>query len=83
MGLIPLYTHGIYTSPENGFFIGYTAIQNSFVDCMPIFNENRDIVLFLTGECYLDQGLIEDLKNRDHLQPKERIVHYPSIRGKR
>lgn len=62
----PFYTHGTFASPENGFFIGYTAIQDSFADCMPIFNETKDIVLFLTGECYLDRALITDLTDRGH-----------------
>ncbi|WP_435550564.1 hypothetical protein [Desulfobacterium sp. N47] len=60
------YTHGIFTSKENGFFIGYSALQGSFADCMPIFNETKDIVLFLTGECYMDRSLISDLSSRGH-----------------
>jgi len=60
------YTHGIHTKPDNGFYIGYCAIENSFADCMPIFNETRDIVLFLTGECYQDQPLIDGLAQRGH-----------------
>ncbi|OEU83890.1 MAG: hypothetical protein BA865_10385 [Desulfobacterales bacterium S5133MH4] len=80
----PFYTHGTFTSPENGFFIGYTAIQDSFADCMPIFNETREIVLFLTGECYLDRASIEDLTNRGHhFNPKNGsyIVHLYEEKG--
>lgn len=60
------YSHGIFTNSDNGFFIGYTAIQGSFADCMPIYNETRDLVLFLTGECYPEQPSIRDLKNSGH-----------------
>jgi len=80
----PFYTHGTFINPKNGFFIGYTAIQDSFADCMPIFNESMDLVLFLTGECYLDHGLIEDLKNRGHhFNPKDAsyIVHLYEEKG--
>jgi len=62
----PFYTHGTFHNPENGFFIGYSAIENSFADCMPIFNETKDLVLFLTGECYLDQPIIDGLEKRGH-----------------
>lgn len=60
------YTHGTYENPENGFFVGYVAIENSFADCMPIFNETKDIALFLTGECYEDRPVIEALASRGH-----------------
>lgn len=62
----PFYTHGTYVDRENGFFIGYVSLEDSFSDCMPIFNEQKDLVLFLTGECYLDQCVIDDLKNQGH-----------------
>lgn len=72
------YTHGIYQNQENGFFIGYIAIKNSFADCMPIFNETKDVVLFLTGECYEDQHVIDTLAKRGHhftLDKASYLVH--------
>ena len=60
------YTHGTYESPENDLYIGYCAIENSFADCMPIFNETRDIILFLTGECYDDRSEVDTLAQRGH-----------------
>lgn len=62
----PFYTHGTFESPENGFFIGYSALQGSFADCMPIFSETKDVVLFLTGECYEDQPTFDALARRGH-----------------
>lgn len=62
----PFYTAGSFVCPEKGFFIGYVSIEGSFSDCMPIFNENKNLILFLTGECYLDQAEINGLKNRGH-----------------
>ncbi|HEU18643.1 MAG TPA: hypothetical protein ENO00_04570, partial [Deltaproteobacteria bacterium] len=60
------YTHGTYTRPDKGFYIGYCAIENSFADCMPVCNETKDLVLFLTGECYQDKYLIDNLAQRGH-----------------
>lgn len=60
------YTYGTYLNSEQGFFIGYSAIKNAFADCMPIYNEAKDIVLFLTGECYHDQSEINALLKRGH-----------------
>jgi len=60
------YTHGTLNNPGNGFFIGYAAIENSFADCMPVYNETKDIILFLTGECYHDQPEIDALIKHGH-----------------
>lgn len=60
------YTHGTYQNPDNGFFIGFCALEQSFANCMPVFNEKKDIVLFLTGETYHDQSDINALAKRGH-----------------
>jgi asparagine synthase (glutamine-hydrolysing) len=80
----PFYTHGIYDNPKNGFYIGYCAIENSFADCMPIFNETKDIALFLTGESYHDRSEIEALAQRGHnfnLQNASCLVHMYEEQG--
>lgn len=61
------YTHGTYQNQDNGFFIGFCALEQSFANCMPVINENKDIVLFLTGETYHDQTDINNLKQRGHI----------------
>ena len=58
------YRQGKYINSKKGFFIGYTVIEKAFADCMPIYNETKDLVMFLTGECYMDSSLINDLKTR-------------------
>ena len=35
-----------------GLGIGWTCHRGSYADCMPIWNENHDIVLFFSGEHY-------------------------------
>jgi len=41
-------------------------MPDSFSDCMPIFNETKKLVLFLTGECYPDRQVVEGLAKRGH-----------------
>lgn len=60
------YKQGIYLEKQHGYLIGYAATQNSFADCMPVFNEKKDIVLFFTGECYDDTWVQSDLKSKGH-----------------
>lgn len=60
------YTHDTYINKELGFYIGFVSLENSFSDCMPIYNEKKDIILFLTGECYLDKSVIDGLAARGH-----------------
>jgi len=62
----PFYTHGVYVNEEYGYFVGFSAIENSFADCMPVFNETKDIVLFLTGECYDYPEVREGLRSHGH-----------------
>lgn len=71
------YRMGKHIDRESGFFIGFVAIENSFADCMPIYNETKDLLLFLTGETYVDSSLIDDLGKRHRLNPTnaEYLIH--------
>ncbi len=60
------YTRGTYQTTDNGLFIGFCALEKSFADCMPVFNETKDIVLFMTGESYHDRFDIDALSKRGH-----------------
>jgi hypothetical protein len=42
----PFYNSGIYSNRDFGVNIGWVCHENSFCDCMPIWNEKKDIVLF-------------------------------------
>ncbi len=44
------YTTGTWTEKSLGFYGGWTCHKNSFCDCLPIFNETRDLVLLFSGE---------------------------------
>ena len=43
----PFYNSGTYINSELGFYIGYVSIEGTFPDCMPIYNENKTLILFL------------------------------------
>lgn len=60
------YKHGSFCDHKQGIYVGYTTLENSFSDCMPICNETKDILLFLTGEVYSDSSLISYLRNKGH-----------------
>ena len=65
----PFYREGKFMDRKNGFFVGHVAIEGSFADCMPVFNETKDLALFLTGECYMDSALINGLKPNHDFNP--------------
>ena len=78
------YTHGTYENAENRCFIGFSALEQSFANCMPIFNEKRDVVLFLTGETYHDRSAIDALAKRGHnFNPQDAscLVHMYEEKG--
>lgn len=60
----PFYRKGKYIDAKGGYFIGYTVIEGAFADCMPIYNETKDLLMFLTGETFMDSALIAELKTR-------------------
>ena len=60
------YSHGFHSDPGNFTHIGWTCHERSFEDCMPIYNEKRDIILFLAGEVFSDADLINKLRNLNH-----------------
>jgi asparagine synthase (glutamine-hydrolysing) len=61
-----LYVSGTYAAPELGVFGGWTALKDSFADCQPILNENGDIALLLSGECFSDAQTRTQLRQRGH-----------------
>ncbi|MFX0135333.1 MAG: asparagine synthase-related protein [Candidatus Hodarchaeota archaeon] len=62
----PFYNNGTFIDIERGSFIGYVAIKDSFSDCMPIYNETKNLVMFFVGECFIDNKILNELKIRGH-----------------
>jgi asparagine synthase (glutamine-hydrolysing) len=62
----PFYKTGTWADESRGVYVGWTAIENSFSDAMPILNERRDVCLIFSGEEYSDPDVIRALKSNGH-----------------
>src|SRR6266480_214525 len=62
----PFYTKGTYVNEELGLWLGWVNHEGSFSDCLPIWNEKKDICLFFSGEDFADQADIDALRIRGH-----------------
>src|SRR5437773_5084556 len=62
----PFYSHGAYIDEELGLWSGWVNHEGSFSDCLPIWNEKKDICLLFSGEDFADQADIDSLRIRGH-----------------
>lgn len=62
----PFYVSGTYVNEELGLWLGAVNQEGSFADCLPIWNEKRDICLLFSGEDFADQADIDALRSRGH-----------------
>jgi asparagine synthase (glutamine-hydrolysing) len=60
------YSSSTYINEQLGVRIGWVAHKGSFADCMPIWNETKDICLIFSGEDFIEATEIELLKDRGH-----------------
>lgn len=60
------YIYNTYIDRGNGYYIGSIAIKGAFCDCMPIYNEKRNCIMFLSGECFIDEDVKNRLKSQKH-----------------
>ena len=44
------YVSGIQVEEKIGLGIGWVTHKGTFSDCLPVWNERRDVCLFFTGE---------------------------------
>jgi asparagine synthase (glutamine-hydrolysing) len=52
--------------PRDGVGIGWVGHRGSFCDCLPIWNEKRDVCLFLEGEIFDDATEAASLRSHGH-----------------
>ena len=62
----PFYTDGTYNNEKLGLWSGWACHQGAFGDCLPIWNEKRDICLLFSGEDFTDRADIDALRMRGH-----------------
>lgn len=57
---------------ELGWYAGSVSLEGSLTQKMPVTNERGDLVLFLAGECFMDEERVAQLQRHGHvLQPTQ------------
>jgi asparagine synthase (glutamine-hydrolysing) len=72
------YTSGTYVNDGMGLHLGWVCMKDSFSDCLPIWNETKDICIIFSGEDFTDTTDIDQLRAHGHQFEKETasyIVH--------
>jgi len=62
----PFYASGTYSIEPIGLWVGWVCHKDSFADCMPVWNETKDICLIFSGEEFSDRSDIQLLRTRGH-----------------
>jgi asparagine synthase (glutamine-hydrolysing) len=62
----PFYTDGTYVNEEIGLWSGWACYNEALGDCLPIWNEKKDICLLFSGEDFADQADVDALRTRGH-----------------
>ena len=52
----PSYVSGTYANEDVGLCVGWVSHGGSSSDCMPLWNERRDVCLIFSGEDFMDVG---------------------------
>jgi len=60
------YTSGKYLNEPMGIYVGWAVHKDSFSDCLPIYNETKDIILVFYGENHDDSDILHELKSKSH-----------------
>jgi asparagine synthase (glutamine-hydrolysing) len=56
------YTSGRYSNQQLGVWAGWSCQSGSFADCLPVWNEQKDICCLFSGELFPEHDEIERLK---------------------
>ena len=62
----PNHKSGHLIEQKLGLNVGWVCHGGSFADCLPIWNERRDICLIFSGEDFTDPGAVMKLRSRGH-----------------
>jgi asparagine synthase (glutamine-hydrolysing) len=79
------YISGAHSTPKMGVHAGWVAQKGSFAAAQPFLNEQRDIALILSGECFTDSETRSDLKRKGHTLETDNdwLVHLYEEEGER
>ena len=59
-------TSGTYENNLLEIGVGWVCLEGAFCDCLPVWNERKDICLIFSGEHFPDKGVVEQLRSRGH-----------------
>jgi asparagine synthase (glutamine-hydrolysing) len=62
----PFYVSGTHSVPEMGLYAGWVAHEDSFAAGQVFFNEEKDIALLFSGECFVDPETGAEVKRKGH-----------------
>jgi asparagine synthase (glutamine-hydrolysing) len=60
------YVSGAYSNAALRLHVGWSGLKGTFSDCMPVWNEAKDICLIFWGEHFADPSENESLKSNGH-----------------
>jgi len=60
------YVSGVHSDANLGLHIGWSGHKDSFSDCMPVWNESKDICLVFSGEDFPDPQETGLLRTKGH-----------------
>ncbi|MGB5157629.1 MAG: asparagine synthase-related protein [Desulfobacterales bacterium] len=60
------YTSGKYLNEQMGVYVGWTVHKESFADCLPIYNKEKDVILICYGENHANSDVLQIVKSKDH-----------------
>jgi asparagine synthase (glutamine-hydrolysing) len=79
------YASGTYSVPKLGVYAGWVAPANTFAAGQPFLNEQRDIALIFSGECFVDPETLTSLRQKGHeiRNNNDWLVHLYEEEGER
>ena len=78
------YSSGEYINDKLGLYAGWVCQEGSFSDCMPVWNEKKDIALIFFGENFTDRAVFDQLKSKNHVFDKTNasyLIHIYEEKG--
>lgn len=78
------YATGTFSAPELGVHAGWIAHENSFASGQVFQNEQKDMALIFSGECFVDAAVKNQLKQNGHIFSEKGgdwLVHFYEEHG--
>jgi asparagine synthase (glutamine-hydrolysing) len=78
------YSSGTFFNEQLCTYAGWICHKDSFCDCMPIWNEKKNIALIYFGEDFTDIESINQLKSKNHIFGRDNasyLIHMYEEKG--